>query len=290
MKLLPRRRTDLPEPATVRPGTEPYVVGDGEVGVLLIHGFTGSPASLRPWADHLAAAGFRVRVPRLPGHGTSWQELNLTRWQDWYATVKRSYADLSAETSQIVVGGLSMGAALALRLAARQRVRERRALHRSRRTDRPAEQPPTPLVGLCLVNPALHNADPRLSFLPLLKQLTGSVAGISNDIAQPFADEVAYDRTPLRALSSMLQLWDLTIAGLHRVDQPILLFRSRHDHIVDPTSIRILRERVSSSDITEHELQKSFHVATLDYDADFIFSESAAFIRRVTAAAIASAG
>ncbi|HEY9292893.1 MAG TPA: alpha/beta fold hydrolase [Microlunatus sp.] len=283
MKLLPRRKTGLPEPATVRPGTEPYAAGDGDIGVLLIHGFTGSPASLRPWAEHLAAAGYRVRVPRLPGHGTSWQELNLTRWQDWYATVKRSYAELSAETTKIVVGGLSMGGALALRLAARQRVRERRALHRARQTDRPTEQPPTPLVGLCLVNPALHNADPRLSMLPLLKLLTGSVAGISGDIAQPFADELAYNRTPLRALSSMLQLWDLTIAGLHRVDQPILLFRSQHDHVVGPASIRILRERVSSGDITEHQLQKSFHVATLDYDADFIFSESARFIGRVTA-------
>jgi len=283
MKLLPRRKTGLPEPATVRPGTEPYAAGDGDIGVLLIHGFTGSPASLRPWAEHLAAAGYRVRVPRLPGHGTSWQELNLTRWQEWYATVKRSYAELSAETTKIVVGGLSMGGALALRLAARQRVRERRALHRARQTDRPTEQPPTPLVGLCLVNPALHNADPRLSMLPLLKLLTGSVAGISGDIAQPFADELAYNRTPLRALSSMLQLWDLTIAGLHRVDQPILLFRSQHDHVVGPASIRILRERVSSGDITEHQLQKSFHVATLDYDADFIFSESARFIGRVTA-------
>ncbi|QDP97626.1 alpha/beta fold hydrolase [Microlunatus elymi] len=282
MKLLPRRKTVLPQPATVRPGTDAYAAGDGSIGVLLIHGFTGSPASMRPWAEQLAAAGYRVRVPRLPGHGTSWQELNLTRWQDWYATVKRSYADLSVQTDKIVVCGLSLGGALALRLAARQRVRERRALHRSRRPGRPAEQSPTPLVGLCLVNPALHNADPRLPLLPLLKHLTGSVAGISNDIARPFADELAYNRTPLRALASMVQLWDLTIAGLHRVDQPILLFRSRHDHVVGPTSARILHERVSSTDVTEHELQKSFHVATLDYDADFIVSESLRFIRRVT--------
>lgn len=262
MRRLPHRRpTELP-PTEVRAGAESYVGGDGDVGVLLCHGFTGSPASMRPWADYLVNQGFRVSLPRLPGHGTSWQELNQTGWPDWYATLDRALIALSAECRTVFVGGLSMGGALALRLA---------ELHGDR------------VAGLVLVNPALHNSDARLAILPILKHLTPSVAGITNDIARPFVDELGYDRTPLKALASMLELWDITIARLHRVDQPILLFRSLHDHVVDPSSARILRERVSSASITERMLQKSFHVATLDYDAQEIFAGSAEFLRALLA-------
>lgn len=262
MRLLPRRLPAEPSSAGVRAGAEAFQGGGGEIGVLLCHGFTGSPASMRPWADYLVGQGFRVSVPRLPGHGTSWQELNHTGWPDWYATVDRALIALSDQCRLVFVGGLSMGAALALRLA---------EVHSGR------------VAGLVLVNPALHNPDPRLALLSVLKQLTPSVAGISNDIAKPFTDEVAYDRTPLKALASMLELWQITIARLHRVQQPILLYRSVHDHVVDPTSARILRERVHGASITERLLQQSFHVATLDYDADEIFEGSAEFIRALVA-------
>lgn len=69
---------------------EPAPDGGRRVGVLLLHGFTGSPASLVPWGRHLAAHGLGVAVPRLPGHGTSWQELNRTTWAYWYAEAERS--------------------------------------------------------------------------------------------------------------------------------------------------------------------------------------------------------
>jgi carboxylesterase len=262
MRLLPRRPPAAPVAAGVRPGAKSYVGGTGEIGVLLCHGFTGSPASLRPWAEYLVGQGFRVSLPRLPGHGTSWQEMNQTSWPDWYATVDRAMERLSAECRVVVVGGLSMGGALALRLA---------ELHGQR------------VAGLVLVNPALHNTDPRLMVLPILKHLTPSVAGVANDIAKPFTDEVGYDRTPLNALASMLELWSITIARLHRVHQPILLYHSLHDHVVDPTSTRILHERVHGASITERQLQKSFHVATLDYDAEEIFAGSAEFARALAA-------
>lgn len=262
MRLMPRRRpTELPA-TEVRAGAEAYCGGDGEIGVLLCQGFTGSPASLRPWADHLVSQGFRVSVPRLPGHGTSWQEMNQTGWPDWYAALDRALITLAGECRVVFVGGLSMGGALALRLA---------------------EMHEDLVAGLVLVNPALHNSDTRLVLLPVLKHLTPSVAGITNDIAKPFADELGYDRTPLKALASMLELWDITIARLHRVRQPILLFRSLHDHVVDPASARILHERVHGASITERLLHKSFHVATLDYDAEEIFAGSAEFMRALAA-------
>lgn len=262
MRLLPHRRpAELPS-AEVRPGAEAFEGGDGEIGVLLCHGFTGSPASMRPWADYLVGQGFRVSLPRLPGHGTSWQELNQTGWPDWYAVLDRALITLAADCRVVFVGGLSMGGTLALRLA---------EMHEDR------------IAGVVLVNPALRNSDARLAVLPILKHLMPSVAGIANDIARPFADELGYDRTPLKALASMLELQDITIARLHRIHQPILLFRSLHDHVVDPTSARVLRERVHGASITEHLLQKSFHVATLDYDAEEIFAGSAEFFRALVA-------
>ena len=79
----------------VIPGAEPFFHSGGNTGVLLCHGFTGSPASLRPWADHLATAGLTVSLPRLPGHGTTWQDMAHTRWEDWYAEVDRAYQTLA---------------------------------------------------------------------------------------------------------------------------------------------------------------------------------------------------
>ena len=92
------------------PGAEPFTHHGGATGVLLCHGFTGSPQSLRPWAEYLAEAGLSVWLPRLPGHGTTWQEMARTRWEDWYAEVDRAFDELRAKSDEIFVMGLSMGA------------------------------------------------------------------------------------------------------------------------------------------------------------------------------------
>lgn len=233
----------------------------GEVGVLLCHGFTGSPAAMRPWADHLADRGFSVELPLLPGHGASWQDLNLTRWPDWYQRVERSLLDLAERCSAVVVAGLSMGGCLALRLAQRHgRL----------------------VSGLVLVNPAVASSDRRLVALPLLRRLRSSVAGLGGDIAMPGQDEHAYDRTPLHALHSQTQLWQLVLRDIAMITQPLLLYRSAHDHVVDATGAPLILNGVSTEDVTDVVLHRSYHVATLDYDAPAIFEGSAAFIERVT--------
>lgn len=251
---------DAPEPATVRPDAESFAAGTGRVGVLLCHGFTGTPASLRPWAEHLVSDGFRVTLPRLPGHGTSWQELNATSWQDWYAAVEVEFRRLRATCDQVFVAGLSMGGSLALRLA---------------------EEYGDDVAGLALVNPAVRSSDLRLLALPVLHRLVPSLAAISSDIALPRTDEGGYDRTPLTALHSLTHLWRLIRPDLHRINQPLLLFRSVTDHVVDPGSARMILERISSVDVEERLLTRSYHVATLDYEAPEIFAESSAFFGRL---------
>jgi carboxylesterase len=252
----------------IAPIAEPYyadAVPDSNagqrVGVLLVHGFTGSPASMVPWGHHLAAEGFGVAVPRLPGHGTTWQELNRTRWADWYGEVDRAFEKLRANCDQVVVGGLSMGGGLSLQLAA-ERGRE--------------------VAGIMLVNAAVNTDRKDVLALPVLKHLVRSLPGIANDIKKAGVEEHGYSRTPLKAAHSMMTSWKTLREDLPRVTQPVLLFLSTEDHVVDPSSGRIIRGALSSRDVTERVLENSYHVATLDNDAPIIFEESAQFIRRVT--------
>src|SRR4051794_40405049 len=111
---------DRPEPSRsvvpVLPGAEPFSADGGDTGVLLCHGFTGSPQSLRPWAEALARAGHTVRLPLLPGHGTTWQDMNRISWRQWYDEVDAAFTELRSRCSAVFVPGLSMGGALALRL------------------------------------------------------------------------------------------------------------------------------------------------------------------------------
>ncbi len=230
-------------------------------GVLLVHGFTSTPASMVPWARHLAATGLGVSVPLLPGHGTVWQDLNRTRWADWYAEVERAFEKLRADVDDVVVAGLSLGGALALRLAA----------------DRGRE-----VAGVVVVNPAVATERKDVLALPVLQHLVPSLPGIASDIRKAGVAEVAYTRTPLRAAHSMMAGWKALRADLPKVTQPLLMFLSAEDHVVDPSSARAVRARVSSRDLTERLLENSYHVATLDHDAPRLFEESAQFVRRVT--------
>jgi carboxylesterase len=253
---------------SISPTAEPFFADatpdphDGQrVGVLLVQGFTGSPASMVPWGRALAGHGLGVSVPRLPGHGTTWQECNRTRWSDWYGEVERAFEKLRADCDQVVVGGLSMGGSLALQLAA----------------DRGRE-----VAGLVLVNPAVNTERKDVLALPVLKHVVGGFPGIANDIKKEGVDEHGYSKTPLKAAHSMMTAWKTVREDLPKVTQPLLMFLSEVDHVVDPSSARIIRGAVSSRDLSEHVLVNSYHVATLDNDAPVIFEESAQFIRRVT--------
>lgn len=250
--------------STVVPGTDPFHADGGRIGVLLSHGFTGSPASMIPWGQHLAGLGHTVRVPRLPGHGTSWRDMNRTRWTDWYGELDTALTELRATCDHVIVAGLSMGGCLALRLA---------------------EQRGDDITALVLVNPAVHLERRDLRLVPALQWVLPSMPGIGNDIKMAGQDEVGYDRTPLKALASQLTMWKDVRAGLPKVDQPLLVFRSDVDHVVDATSVPIILDGVSSTVKELVPLTNSFHVATLDHDAPLIFERTAAFITEHVGAA-----
>lgn len=240
---------------------EPFVADGGPVGVVLSHGFTGTPASMRPWAQHLAAAGYSVRLPLLPGHGTSWQDTNRTRWPDWYGAIESAYTDLSQRCDAVFAMGLSMGGTLVTRLA---------------------EQHPD-VAGLVLVNPAFGTRRLDAKLAPLFGRLIRSRPSIGGDIKKPGVAEPAGDRTPVIAFASLQQLWKVTVADLSSLRTPVLMYRSRVDHVVDDLSAQLLRAGAVNTSLREVILEESYHVATLDNDAEKIFTGSVEFIRSVTA-------
>jgi carboxylesterase len=240
----------------VMPGAEPFTHAGGSTGALLCHGFTGSPQSLRPWAEYLAEAGLSVWLPRLPGHGTTWQDMARTRWEDWYAEVDRAFDELRAHSDEIFVMGLSMGGCLALRLA---------------------ELRGSSVSGLVLVNPSLTGDTPLLTLTPVLKFVVPSLKGIASDIKKEEVSELGYGRVPVKAVDSLRRLWRVTQAQLSDVTQPVLVYHSTDDHVVGPGSLRLLRDALPRLEV--RECPDSYHVATLDHDAQAIFAGSLEFVR-----------
>jgi carboxylesterase len=242
----------------IRPGAEPFRLGSGPSGALLLHGFTGSPASLHPLGTFLAGNDIAVVGPLLPGHGTTdWNHLGTATLEAWQGAVDDGLGALSSCTTVTVVA-LSMGAALALDVAARSpdRVRE-----------------------LVLINPYVR--DPRLVLAGAMRVFMRSVKGVGNDIKKPGQDEVCSERIPVRTLAQVHRLHRRAAAALPSVAQPLLVMRSDDDHTVDSSNAALIMDRAASEQKDLIRLTNSYHVATLDYDADVIQERTLAFIRRM---------
>ncbi|PZS33537.1 MAG: esterase [Pseudonocardiales bacterium] len=245
-------------------GAEPFAADGGSIGVVLSHGFTGMPGSMLPWAEHLAAAGYTVRLPLLPGHGTTWQDTNRSKWTDWYGAINDAYSDVAARCETVFACGLSMGATLVTRLA---------------------EEHGDKIAGLVLVNPSYATLRVDAKFARYIGWALRSTPGIGSDVKKPDVREPALDRTPIQAFASLQRLWRVTLADLPKITAPILMFRSREDHVVEPVSGRLLQAGATGTTVREVILENSYHVATLDHDAPLIFEGSVEFIRSLTGTA-----
>ena len=248
-------------PSEILPGAEPFSAAGGSVGVLVLHGFTGNPQSLRGLAQAFADAGFTVELPLLPGHGTSLDDMEKTGWDDWYQGVEMAYAEIADRCSSVIVAGLSLGGSLAVTLA--------------------VEHPE--VAALVLVNPAVEVTAPgSIEFLEdFLAQGVERIDALGSDIADPDAVELSYSGTPVRPLISALKHYDTLPARLGELRCPILLFTSTQDHVVDPHSSETLAA-AASGPVERVTLERSFHVATLDYDKDEIERRAVEFARRIT--------
>ncbi|HZI44955.1 MAG TPA: alpha/beta fold hydrolase [Ilumatobacter sp.] len=236
-------------------------VAGSSMGVLVVHGFTGTPASVRSIAEAMAAAGYDVELPRLPGHGTSVEDMLTTAWDAWSGEVSGAVERLSSRVSHVVAVGQSMGGTLVLRAALGH-----------------------PAIGaLVCINPLtrVRDAETMAMLDDLLEDGISVAPGEGSDIADPDAYDVAYAGTPIAPLKSLLLDGVAPIADRYgELSVPLRLFTSRNDHVVDPADSEYLAATYGGP--VEHTwLERSYHVATRDYDRDLIVAESSAFVARV---------
>lgn len=248
--------------ADILPGAEPQSWPGGPHGALVLHGFTGSPQSMRSLAAAFAAAGFATELPLLPGHGTSVEDVLQTGWTDWAEAAERAYAELAARTDRVVVAGLSMGGTLACWLAARH----------------------PEIAGLVAINAAVA-PQPELAELlaPMLEAGEETFPALGGDIALEGAVELAYDRTPIAPLMTLAGALEELGGMLGEIRCPTLVMCAPQDHVVPPASSDVL-ERSVSGPVERITLERSYHVATLDHDAPLIEAEAIAFGLRVCGA------
>jgi carboxylesterase len=239
----------------------------GGVGIVVSHGFTGNPTSTRPLGAALAARGFAVDVVRLPGHGTHWRDMKHTRYRDWRGEVERAVERMAAQGKRTLLVGISMGGTITLDLACAR---------------------PDVLVGACVINGAyLDRAGLVAKLAPILQYVLPVVpakaAGLAaNDIARG-GDERAYPMVPTRAArSAMIELPRIRAAA-SGLRVPIVIAYSPQDHSVPAENSRTLLRMLAGKDATELVLPRSFHVATMDHDAELIVDAVTALADRVGA-------
>ncbi|HEY4898113.1 MAG TPA: alpha/beta fold hydrolase [Candidatus Nanopelagicaceae bacterium] len=242
------------------PNSESFYLSGGRTGVLLLHGLTGSPASILPWAQGIHEAGFTVSVPRIAGHGTKWEDLNRSTWQDWYDSVQTAFLTLKENCDRVFVGGFSVGGALALKLA---QIRG------------------SEIEGLLLLNPSIFDDRKFFRALPILKHFVSSIKGGASDVAKPGAPIHGYDRIPLRALDSLREMWKQVENDLYLVENPLLIGYSINDHVVDPICSQTIIDNVFSPSIREIIFERSFHNVSLDYEVEDLIAESIEYINDV---------
>ena len=231
-------------------------IGSKDIGVLLIHGFTSTTSGMMYLAQKFTEAGFHVELPSLPGHGTTWQNLNKTSYKDWITELQKSLQILQTRTSNIYICGLSLGGALALRLA---------QLH-------------SEISGTILINNACKFTHPKFWFVPIIRFIIPSTPAIASDIKDPEEKEIAYDRTPTNGVYQMLRLMKIVRKNLSQTKQPVLIFKSKEDHVIPRISALFTFDKIGSSQKELIWLENSYHVATMDYDKELIAEKSIKFI------------
>jgi carboxylesterase len=228
----------------------------GRFGVLVSHGFSGSPRSVQELALRLAEAGYTVALPLLAGHGLTPEAMERSRWTEWTADVEQAFAWLRERTDEVFVCGLSMGGTLALWLAERH----------------------PEVAGLVTVNAVVRDSrEPIMRTFGRIG-LPRWVKAIANDTKLAGVDEKAYDRVPMRASYQFAQLLAAVRRDLALVRCPALLFSSVTDHVVSPENPREIYAAIGSTDKTIVELHDSYHVATMDNDKELVFAGTLEFI------------
>lgn len=250
--------------------TQAFAVDGGRVGCLLLHGFTGTPAEMRPLAERLAERGYSVRAPLLPGHGSRAEDLLPKRWEDWFGAAEASWEELGAVAPRRAVAGLSMGALLALHLA----------------HERPRE-----VSAVAALAPALELSNQRrarvslwvrrLPPLPRRFEIVSKRSGAGGGDARLTP---AYDEIPLRALASLIDLQRVVAAELEEIAAPVLLIEGGRDDTLSRRAVAAVESRLGSSVKERLVFPRSGHVLTEGPDAPAVIDAVERFLARTAPA------
>jgi carboxylesterase len=232
----------------------------GPVGVLLSHGFTATSAEVRLLGKYLHQRGYTVAGPLLPGHGTTIEEMNRCRWQDWVRGMEETYQQLASRCQRVVVGGESMGGLLALYLAAEHPEAVAVLAYAAALRSTPK--------SLQLVTALLAPFVPYRTWPPGPKTLV---------------DErwKGYPARPLKAAVQLFRLQKVVSRRLPSVHQPALIMQGRLDRSVFPNVPDELARRIGSQIKEVHWLDKSEHCLLLDQEWEQAAEITARFLERV---------
>ena len=238
-----------------------FAMEGGQVGCLLLHGFTGSPPEMRLLGNYLHAKGLTVRGPLLPGHGTVPQDLNRVRWRDWATAAEEALVDLRGRCQAVFVGGLSMGALLAMHLGAKY----------------------PDLGGIALYSPALVVAQKGLVLLPVVRHIIQQwPAGRpeDTDLTDPEAPGRLwhYETWPTTGANELRKLQRLVRGEMKRVRVPAIVFCSTLDKSIAPHSAQLTFEGLASQDKELVTLHNSGHCLTVDTEREAVFARTHGFI------------
>lgn len=237
----------------VIPQAESFFLKGNSTGFLLCHGFLGTPQSVKDLGEAIAAHGYTVFCPRLPGHGTHFEDLEQFVCDDWFARIEEAYNELKQRCSNVIVIGQSMGGTLSLDLA-------------SRHPD---------IEGIVLINPAIDIP----AFETYRNQPSSNyVTEGQPDIKKEDAHEITYERSPVKAYHQLLHYMNAVDARLSDVRCPVVCFQSLEDHVVPPGNTDYILSKVQSESTRKYELHNSYHIASMDHELDFIVKKAVQFV------------
>ncbi|MGG1674784.1 alpha/beta hydrolase [Neobacillus sp. NRS-1170] len=236
-------------------GAEEFYYKESNIGILISHGFVGTPQSVHYVGEKLAQLGYSVLAQRLKGHGTHYYDLENCTHEEWFESLEKGYQKLTQHCSSIFVLGQSMGGTLALWLAHKHK----------------------DIKGIILVNPALS--------LPSFDHLRGKeiprfIDEGNPDIKAKDAYEITYQKVPIKAIHQLQTLMDITPAIIPDIHCPVLGVKSAVDHVVPPENTDYIMDHIGSAGKEMIVLENSYHVASLDHDKDLIIEECQRFVQQ----------
>jgi carboxylesterase len=266
-----RTATDTQAEVAAEINTEAFHFKAGQTGCLLLHGFTATPYDMRFIGSRLHAGDLSVCAVRLPGHASSPEDMAAHSWSDWYAGARQGLSELKQSAARVFVVGQSMGALLALKLAAEH---------------------PDEVDGVCLLSTALvatarwmYWVAPAVPFLmPLLPPAARFVGKGHSDIADAAARAASptYKRVAVRSIYELLQLQTHVRPLLSRIRQPALVIHSRQDHACSLENVAILQRELRGP-MRSVILSDSYHVISVDVDKERAADEILAFVNALNA-------